>query len=50
MPVLGMPFMVDQFVNVEKVQRMGMGRKMLYSEITKERFSAEIREMLDNPR
>ena len=47
-PVLGVPFMVDQFHNVEKVQRMGMGRKILYADITTKDFLDEIREMLHN--
>nr|WHM27967.1 UDP-glycosyltransferase family 468 member A3 [Frankliniella occidentalis] len=49
-PMLGTPFAVDQFVNLEKVVGIGMGRGMPYKEITKERFVNEIKEMLTNPR
>nr|WHM27968.1 UDP-glycosyltransferase family 468 member A4 [Frankliniella occidentalis] len=49
-PVLGTPFIVDQFVNLEKVVGIGMGRGMPLNELTKERLVAEIKEMLTNPR
>ncbi|XP_026274905.2 UDP-glycosyltransferase UGT5-like isoform X1 [Frankliniella occidentalis] len=49
-PVLGTPFVVDQFVNLEKVVGVGMGRRMPFKDITTERFVGEINEMLTNPR
>ena len=47
-PMLGVPLIVDQFMNAEKVVRNGMARILPFSEITKHRFVAEVTEMLRN--
>ena len=47
-PMLGVPIMTDQFLNLDKVVRIGMARRMPFAEITKDRFVAEVKEMLQN--
>ncbi|XP_034235715.1 UDP-glucuronosyltransferase 3A1-like isoform X2 [Thrips palmi] len=47
-PMLGVPLLVDQFLNVDKVVRNGMARMLPMPEITKARFVADVKEMLQN--
>ncbi|XP_059481176.1 UDP-glucosyltransferase 2-like [Neocloeon triangulifer] len=49
-PLFVMPFLFDQHKNAETVINAEVGVKMKYSDFTKERFDAAIKEVLNNPR
>ncbi|KAJ1520340.1 hypothetical protein ONE63_004538 [Megalurothrips usitatus] len=49
-PILGVPFMVDQHGYAEKVERMGLGRRVAYTNITEDSFYEALADVIDNPR
>ncbi|KAE8745822.1 UDP-glycosyltransferase-10 [Frankliniella occidentalis] len=49
-PILGVPFFVDQTAYAEKVERTGLGRRLQYKHITEERFYEALTDVLENPR
>ncbi|XP_031348326.1 UDP-glucuronosyltransferase 2C1-like [Photinus pyralis] len=49
-PMVGMPFVGDQFYNVENMVEMGFGLSVLPSKLRTEEFKAVIVEVAENPR
>nr|XP_023017627.1 UDP-glucuronosyltransferase 2B15-like [Leptinotarsa decemlineata] len=49
-PIIGMPFFVDQRFNIELVVSKKLGVKLEYSALTKESFLSSIQEILGNSR
>nr|WHM27964.1 UDP-glycosyltransferase family 467 member A3 [Frankliniella occidentalis] len=49
-PILGVPFMDDQPRYAEKVERIGIGRKVIYRTITEESFYEALTDVINNPR
>ena len=47
-PVLGVPLFFDQHRNIANLVSKGMALKMDIDKITKDRFSASIRQLLDD--
>ncbi|KAG5870205.1 hypothetical protein JTB14_030318 [Gonioctena quinquepunctata] len=48
-PIIGMPFIVDQISNVDLLVDRGMGRKLDFKSITEDSLLENIEEMLNNP-
>ncbi|PSN34572.1 UDP-glucuronosyltransferase 2B18, partial [Blattella germanica] len=49
-PVLGIPFIVDQNFNAKKIQDSGIGVKLSFVDVTKESLTQSINEILHNVR
>ncbi|CAH1958135.1 unnamed protein product [Acanthoscelides obtectus] len=49
-PVLGIPFFVDQFINLIMMENKGIARQISYPTISEDIVYTNIREMLDNPK
>jgi UDP:flavonoid glycosyltransferase YjiC (YdhE family) len=49
-PVVGIPFFLDQKANVQKFLAKGLGVKLDYSTLTKESTLSAVREILNNDR
>nr|CAH7745296.1 unnamed protein product [Callosobruchus chinensis] len=49
-PVLGIPFFVDQFTNLVMMENKGIARQISYPTINADLFYKTIKEMLDNPK
>ena len=49
-PILGVPFMVDQLGYAEKVEKMGLGRRLAYTNITENNFLETLTDVINNPR
>jgi glucuronosyltransferase len=49
-PVVGIPFFLDQEANVQKFVAKGLGVKLDYSTLTKESILSAVREILNNDR
>jgi len=49
-PVVGIPFFLDQKANVQKFLAKGLGVKLDYSTLTKESILSAVREVLNNDR
>jgi len=49
-PVVGIPFFLDQKTNVQKFLAKGLGVKLDYSTLTKESILSAVREILNNDR
>jgi glucuronosyltransferase len=49
-PVVGIPFFLDQKANVQKLLAKGLGVKLDYSTLTKESILTAVREILNNDR
>jgi len=49
-PIVGMPFFLDQNANVQKFLAKGLGVKLEQSTLTKESILSAVREILDNDR
>ncbi|KAK3910314.1 UDP-glycosyltransferase UGT5, partial [Frankliniella fusca] len=47
-PILGVPFFVDQTAYAEKVDRIGLGRRLDYKQITEEIFYEALDDVLNN--
>lgn len=48
-PILGMPFLADQNVNIFKLASHGVGEKLVYETLTKQSVLKAIHQILDNP-
>ncbi|XP_067011624.2 UDP-glycosyltransferase UGT5 [Anabrus simplex] len=48
-PMLGIPFIVDQKINIEKSMHHGVGLRLDYKDLTKESLLKAIRTVLDDP-
>ncbi|XP_068083275.1 UDP-glycosyltransferase UGT5-like [Anabrus simplex] len=48
-PVVGMPFLADQFVNIRKSIARGVGEMVDYNTLTKDSFLATVRKVLYTP-
>ncbi|XP_071056588.1 UDP-glycosyltransferase UGT5-like [Onthophagus taurus] len=49
-PVLTIPIWLDQLSNANLLKAKGVGRSILFHEINKENFKAELEEVLENPK
>lgn len=49
-PMVGMPFMIDQFGNVAKLERKGLALGLNSETLTDDGIFRTIREVLDNPK
>jgi glucuronosyltransferase len=49
-PLVGIPFFLDQKANVQKFLAKGLGVKLDYSTLTKESILSAVREILNNDR
>jgi len=49
-PIIGMPFWGDQFLNVETAKRLGFGLEFDWNELTEENLASVINEALSNPK
>ena len=49
-PIVGMPFFLDQEANVHKFVAKGLGVKLDYRTLTKESILSAVREILNNDR
>ncbi|KAF5269282.1 hypothetical protein FQR65_LT02583 [Abscondita terminalis] len=49
-PMIGMPFMADQFQNVQKMEGKGMGLSVDYKTLNKDDFKSKIMEVITNPK
>jgi len=49
-PVVGIPFFMDQKANVQKFLAKGLGVKLDYTTLTKESILSAVREILNNDR
>lgn len=49
-PMVGMPFMIDQFGNVAKLVRKGFGLSLRSDSLTPETVLETLKEVLDNPK
>jgi len=49
-PIVGMPFFLDQVANVQKFVAKGLGVKIDYRTLTKESILSAVREILNNDR
>jgi glucuronosyltransferase len=49
-PVVGIPFFLDQKANVQKSLAKGLGVKLDYRTLTKESILSAVREILNNDR
>lgn len=49
-PIIGIPFFSDQTSNVDTMVKYGMGKVLDYSDLTVEKFSAYIKEVITDPR
>ncbi len=47
-PILGIPFWVDQTLNIKSVQDAGVAEMLEYPSITEESVLSKIRQILDN--
>ncbi|KAK4872332.1 hypothetical protein RN001_014361 [Aquatica leii] len=48
-PILGMPFFVDQLFNVDKMVKLGCALSVNHKNLEKEQFTSAILEMINNP-
>lgn len=48
-PVLGMPFYGDQFLNIAKAVKQGYGLELLYKDLTEKNFRTSLHKLLDEP-
>ncbi|KAK7865276.1 hypothetical protein R5R35_012573 [Gryllus longicercus] len=48
-PVIGVPFMVDQHTNIKKLVKLGCGIQLEYKNIRKDTFLRALREIIGNP-
>lgn len=48
-PVVGIPFFADQFVNLNKIVRKKIGRELSYKYLTEDSVYETITEVLQNP-
>ncbi|KAK3925072.1 UDP-glycosyltransferase UGT5 [Frankliniella fusca] len=49
-PILGIPFFVDQIHYAKKTERIGVGRTLSYTNITEENFYEALDDVINNPR
>ncbi|XP_046745421.1 UDP-glucosyltransferase 2-like [Diprion similis] len=49
-PMVGLPFMVDQSYNIASYVKKGIAVRVIYEDLTKESFSHALREVLMNPK
>ncbi|KAF5269283.1 hypothetical protein FQR65_LT02584 [Abscondita terminalis] len=49
-PMIGMPFIADQFQNVQKMEAKGMGLSVDYKTLNKDDFKSKIMEVITNPK
>ncbi|XP_067011403.2 UDP-glycosyltransferase UGT5 [Anabrus simplex] len=49
-PVVGMPFIVDQHTNIEKIASLGLGEKLDYLTLTKDMILSKIRKVIEDPK
>ncbi|KAG8238388.1 UDP-glycosyltransferase, partial [Ladona fulva] len=48
-PIVGLPFFVDQHTNVRRLVEMGIGKQVDYKTLNKETFTTTILEVINNP-
>lgn len=49
MPILGLPVFFDQQMNADKLQKKGLGKTLLWEELTEDLIIATIEELVGNP-
>ena len=50
LPVVGIPLMVDQFSNIDKVVAYGLGIALEFNEVTPQTLSSAITTVVEKPR
>lgn len=49
-PLLAIPFMADQFVNSIRIEELGVGLRLDFGELSKEKLLGSILEIVQNPK
>lgn len=49
-PLLALPFMVDQWANANSIHNLGIGLKLDFSSLTEDIFTSAITRIIENPR
>ncbi|KAK7865277.1 hypothetical protein R5R35_012574 [Gryllus longicercus] len=48
-PIVGVPFVIDQHMNIRKMQKLGRGLLLEYKDLTKDTLLHTLREIIGNP-